>query len=162
MAAISDDRRRLADLTERRRAELGLRWKEVAEAGGISYEAIRAVRNGDAEIRALTKHGIDTGLRWEPGSVQAILDGGDPRPAAEPAPASRLALAAVPDSPGADVFDLAERMLVGDLEQKIWAVESVSKEDRLKVILALRKLEEGLTAELDGSQGESHGGLASV
>ena len=68
-----------------RRLELGLRWRDVAEAGGISYEALRDVRNGTRGIRRLTQHAIEVGLRWETGSVQRILDGDD-RAAAEPAP----------------------------------------------------------------------------
>lgn len=65
---------------ERRRLELGLRWREVAEAGGISYEAVRSVRNGNSKIALLSQRGIEVGLRWAPGSVQNILDDGDPVP----------------------------------------------------------------------------------
>ena len=85
MAGITDSRRRLSDLMEQRRLELGLRWKQVAEAGGISYESIRAIRSGTADMRSLTRHGIETGLRWEAGSVERILAGGDPAPLTEPA-----------------------------------------------------------------------------
>ena len=77
-------RRKLADLMDDRRAELRLRWRDVADLGGVSYEVIRAVRNGTGEIRTLTQRGIETGLRWSPGSVRAILGDGDPRPAGEP------------------------------------------------------------------------------
>ena len=81
MAGITDSGRRLSDLIEQRRLELGLRWKQVAKAGGISYESIRAIRSGTADMRSLTGHGIETGLRWEPGSVERILAGGEPGPA---------------------------------------------------------------------------------
>ena len=80
MPISPDARRRLADLMDERRAELRLRWRDVADLGGVSYEVIRAVRNGTGEIRRLTQRGIEDGLRWAPGSVQAILDGGEPRP----------------------------------------------------------------------------------
>jgi hypothetical protein len=73
-------RRRLAELMDERRGELRLRWRDVADAGGISYEVVRAVRNGGGEIRLLTQRGIEDGLRWEQGSVRAILAGGDPVP----------------------------------------------------------------------------------
>ena len=85
MPARPPARQRLADLMESRRLELGLRWREVAEAGNISYEVIRAVRNGNGQIRPLSQHGIETGLHWSAGSVQRILDGGDPA-SIEPAP----------------------------------------------------------------------------
>ena len=78
------ERRRLAELMDERRAELRLRWRDVADLGGVSYEVIRSVRNGNGEIRRLTERGVEDGLRWAPGSVRAILGGGDPRPAGEP------------------------------------------------------------------------------
>ena len=108
MAGITDDRRRLSDLMEQRRLELGLRWKQVAEAGGISYESIRAIRSGTADMRSLTRHGIETGLRWEAGSVERILAGGDPAPLAEPAPVIP------PDSSGvyAEVDEVAAMVFV--------------------------------------------------
>ena len=81
-------RERLASLMDDRRLELGLRWRDVAEAGGISYEALRDVRNGTGGIRRLTEHAIETGLQWERGSVARILAGGelDPQPQRRPAP----------------------------------------------------------------------------
>ena len=39
-------RERLAELMEQRMADLRLTWREVAETGDISYEALRAARNG--------------------------------------------------------------------------------------------------------------------
>ena len=78
MPARPPSRQRLADLMERRRLDLGLTWREVAEAGNISYEVIRAIRNGNSQIRPLSQHGIEVGLRWAGGSVQSVLDGGDP------------------------------------------------------------------------------------
>ena len=84
MPITPDSRRRLATLMEERRAELRLRWRDVADLGGVSYEVIRAVRNGTGEIRTLTQRGIEDGLQWAPGSVRAVLEGGDPRPAGEP------------------------------------------------------------------------------
>lgn len=81
-------RRRLAALMDERRAELRLRWRDVAELGGLSYEVIRAVRNGTGDIRLLTQRGIEDGLKWQQGSVRAILNGDDPVP--------------VPDAPPSD------------------------------------------------------------
>ena len=77
---------------ERRRLDLGLTWREAAEAGSISYEVIRAIRNGNGQIRPLSKRGIEVGLHWEGGSVDRILAGGDPVPVeAIPPPQSGLA-----------------------------------------------------------------------
>lgn len=75
-------RARLAEKMDERRLELRLAWREVAEAGGISYEVIRNLRGGRGTgIAPLTKAGIEQGLHWEAGSVDRILAGGDPAPA---------------------------------------------------------------------------------
>jgi|SRR5690606_7104785 len=72
---------RLAQAIEARRGELGLSLREVAERAGITGETLRAVRRGSNEPSQLTKRGIERALRWAPGSVDAILAGGDPTPA---------------------------------------------------------------------------------
>lgn len=61
-----------------RRLELRMNWREVATAAGVSYEALRAVRRGDYRPTELTARGLDEALRWVPGSVLAILNGGLP------------------------------------------------------------------------------------
>src|SRR5690606_39965041 len=71
---------RLAQAIEARRGELGLSLREVAERAGITGETLRAVRRGSNEPSQLTKRGIERALRWAPGSVDAILAGGDPTP----------------------------------------------------------------------------------
>ena len=98
MPARSAARQRLADLMESRRLDLGLTWREVAEAGNISYEVIRAIRHGNGQIRPLSKRGIEVGLKWEPGSVQAVLDGRDPVPLANATGSIELA-PPVPEPP---------------------------------------------------------------
>ena len=71
---------RLGDLMDQRRGELHLRWRDVAVLSGVSYEGIRAVRNGTGDIRMLTQRGIEDALQWEYGSIRSVLDGGDPVP----------------------------------------------------------------------------------
>jgi hypothetical protein len=102
-------RERLASLMDDRRLELGLRWRDVAEAGGVSYEALRDVRNGSGGIRRLTEHAIETGLRWEAGSVRRILDGGEPlvRPAVHDPPPPRRFPRATPEMRAAMAGHLA-------------------------------------------------------
>jgi hypothetical protein len=70
---------RLADLMERRCVQLHLTWTQVAERGGTTTESIRQARNGKT-MRALTQYAIERGLAWQQGSMQAILNGGDPVP----------------------------------------------------------------------------------
>lgn len=113
MPTQPDARRRLADHMERRRLELGLRWQDVAEQGGVSLRAINSARHGTALIRPLTQAGIAKGLRWTQDSIQRILGGHEPVPLDAPheaeLPAGRPRLAMVP--PPAE--DLAEARAEG-------------------------------------------------
>ena len=108
-----EERRRLAELMDERRTELRLRWRDVADLGGVSYEVLRAVRNGTGEIRRLTQRGIEDGLKWAPGSVQDILDGGEPTPAV-PRPASVPGLPPLTDDQMRRVLAFAEGMLAAE------------------------------------------------
>jgi hypothetical protein len=74
--------RRLAQLMEERRLDLGLRWSDVAAESGMSVEGLRAMRRDGAVPRPLNQRGIERALRWERGSIGRILRGGDPAPAA--------------------------------------------------------------------------------
>jgi len=66
-----------------RRLELGLKLSQLAKASDISIEQLRAVRYGLNRPRALTAAALERALRWEPGSVDAIIDRGEaPLPAA--------------------------------------------------------------------------------
>lgn len=70
-----------------RRLELGkngMSWREVAAAANISYETLRAVRQGLNEPTEQTKRGLETALQWAPGSIDSILAGGEPAPLPEP------------------------------------------------------------------------------
>ena len=93
MPSTLEARHRLTELMEDRRRELRLRWQDVAEAGNVSLRALQAARLGDAEIRPLTQRGIEDGLRWPAGYIQAVLDGKEPNlggyTAHPPASASR-------------------------------------------------------------------------
>jgi hypothetical protein len=73
-----DARQRLADAMEQRRAELRLRWQDVAAKSGVSLKALLNARTGPADIRPLTQRGIEEGLQWPQGTVERILDGLDP------------------------------------------------------------------------------------
>lgn len=68
---------------EQRRIELGMSWKEVAEAASVSVETLTALRKGRTNARnanPLTKRGIERGLRWAAGSFDDALEGRNPKP----------------------------------------------------------------------------------
>lgn len=71
------DRRRLEEGMDERRAELGLRWREVAAAAGLTYEGLRGVRKGPSKIPAFTRRGLERALKWSTGQVDRMLGEGD-------------------------------------------------------------------------------------
>lgn len=71
---------------EERRADLGLRWKDVADAMGITVEGIRGIRKGPSGIPAFTRRALERALRWPTGEVDRILgDTEAPLPSEVPA-----------------------------------------------------------------------------
>jgi transcriptional regulator with XRE-family HTH domain len=66
-----------------RRLQLGMAWKEVAKAAGISYETLRAVRKGETSGAPLTLRKLEQALRWAQGSITAVEQGGKPELASE-------------------------------------------------------------------------------
>ncbi len=135
-------RARLAGLMDKRRLELRLTWREVAEAGGVSYEALRATRNGKGDIRPLTQAGIEKAFRWEQGSITRILNGGGPVPLEQPAHSLPSADRApvIPRSPEDSFRPLVE----APEAQKVIGPFLADVEDRVAAVLDAR-----LAADLD-------------
>lgn len=77
---------RLDTVLNQRRVELGLTWRDLSKSARISYEALRAFRRGEYRPTELTARRLDEALHWEPGSVEALLDGGSPTPVQESRP----------------------------------------------------------------------------
>ncbi len=71
---------RLDQAMNARRLELRMNWRQVADAAHISYTALRAIRRGDYRPTELTAQALDAALQWRPGSVYAVLAGGDAAP----------------------------------------------------------------------------------
>ncbi|WBB94267.1 hypothetical protein [Verrucosispora sp. WMMC514] len=86
MAATGNEARtRLAQLMDERRIQLRYRWIDVAARADLNKETLRAIRYDTHDIRPLSKRGIETALSWTPGSIDKILNGGDPEPLPAPA-----------------------------------------------------------------------------
>jgi hypothetical protein len=71
-------RERLAREIETRALDLGLTLRDLAQTAGLSYEALRNIRHGTGGMRPLTARKVEAALRWENGSINRILDGGEP------------------------------------------------------------------------------------
>jgi len=61
-----------------RRLDLGRNWRQIADAAGVSAEALRAIRRGKYQPSELTQRKMEDALQWAPGSVAAVLAGGEP------------------------------------------------------------------------------------
>ena len=101
---------RLGQLMNDRRLQLPkiggktVKWFQVAERAGITVTTLTALRKGQNVPTEDTKRGIEDALLWAPGSVDAILAGGDPTPATPSARISQVRLTA-PAPPAADTED---------------------------------------------------------
>lgn len=80
-----NDRKRLARLVIARRVELGMHTtKALAKDAGLSPRMLGDVENGRRDnFSSGAKAQIERALRWDPGSIDAILRGGDPTTSGE-------------------------------------------------------------------------------
>lgn len=78
---------RLDSAMEARRLELNLEWRDIAQRGGVAYETLRALRR-TGRASALSKRRAESGLDWQAGSIDALLDGGEAVPVERETPAS--------------------------------------------------------------------------
>lgn len=75
---MPDTQTSLGEWMDRRRVELRLTWREVAERADLSIAGLNAIRNGTRNPTDLTRRGIEEALGWGGGSVTAVLAGGKP------------------------------------------------------------------------------------
>lgn len=76
---MTKDWPRLAEAVAKRRRELGLSQDAIRQAGGPSDVVIARIENDEEpHPRDDTINKLDGPLRWEPGSAQQVLAGGDP------------------------------------------------------------------------------------
>lgn len=100
-----------------RRLALRLRWRDVSNAAGVSYETLRGIRRGDYKPTELTARGLDDALRWAPGSTLAVLNGGAPVTLEEQAGEERSSARATASPDLAEELGLAQRLLASTLRE---------------------------------------------
>jgi hypothetical protein len=79
------DWQRLAQLVTARRVELGHRRREdlIAATNGISLRTLGSIETASqVGYHRNTIAVLENALRWAPGSIKAIIDGGNPTPTA--------------------------------------------------------------------------------
>lgn len=82
---MSSHHERLDAALDARRLDLDLSWKELAVVAKTSEPTLRAFRSGMRRPTGRIQRRIEDALRWEHGSIDAILEGGDPTPVDAPA-----------------------------------------------------------------------------
>lgn len=102
-----------------------VKWFQVAERAGITVTTLTALRKGQNEATEDTKRGVESALSWQPGSIDAILDGGEPTPLVEQripigqaveadsagsAESAADPLAGLPDDPDERMAEVARRI----------------------------------------------------
>lgn len=134
----SAERERLALLMDDRRRELRLTWDQVAAAAGVNRETLRLIRQGDGQIRPLTKDGIEDALQWQRDSIDAILAGGDPTPIGQkPAPQPK------PESPPT-LEELRDMVRKSAAENERLKARMAALEERLRPAIGEKAVDQAL------------------
>lgn len=81
----SDNTTPLDRAIQQRLAEIGMDYTALAAESGVRTQTIRDLRRGRTRrVRDLTAWALDDALRWERGSLQAVMAGGTPTPLLPP------------------------------------------------------------------------------
>lgn len=85
---MEPDRARLAAQVKARRNALGLTQRGAAVKADVATQTWINVEQGE-KVRDRTLHRVDRAMKWEPGSAETVLGGGDatPLPGSTPPPA---------------------------------------------------------------------------
>lgn len=134
--AERQDWSRLARLVVERRNELGMTQADVQAAGGPSQATMYLIEHaGRTRYQARILNSLERVLRWRPGSVRAVLEGGDPTPIEEAA-APVVTRVRVEEKPPAE-----ETPYTDPYERQIWEMD-LPEDERRSLIAHLRALKE--------------------
>lgn len=100
----------LGGTIKQRRLALGLKQSDAAQLAGVTVRTYgRIERSEAAGLSSLTAAGIERALRWEPGSLDAIKNGGEPTELQQPPETPPVVKQPLPQpGAGSDVDDLGE------------------------------------------------------
>ncbi len=125
---VEDDEGPLARAVKTRRLQLGLAQGDLAGQGGPGIVTVRDIEKGKMRRpRDLTLAALDRALRWEHGSAEAVVRGGQARPLPDEAARSEAADSVATGSGGQggmdddEVLALVEtaRRLADELEKRV-------------------------------------------
>lgn len=79
---------RLADYVVSRRREIGYgRQVDLVSGSALGMRTLSSIETGErTQYNRSTLAALEQALDWEPGSIQAVLDGGEPTPTEDRAP----------------------------------------------------------------------------
>ncbi|RFS81730.1 helix-turn-helix domain-containing protein [Actinomadura spongiicola] len=72
------DRERVAKYAVARRGSLGLTQEQVAERAGVTVKTIYNLESGERWPQARTRAAVEEALRWRPGDLARVGEGGEP------------------------------------------------------------------------------------
>lgn len=125
------DWQRLSAAVETRQQELRDTWTAISHRGQIPLETLRRARLGKRPLTEENLRRLEMGLRWAPGSADAVLDGGDPAP--------------LPSVPHVQV---EEHVLDTAIGQVTYQIAPLSDADGVMSAEELQELEEDLAERL--------------
>lgn len=130
-----EPRTRLGQLAKRRRLERGLSMASASDLAGVARNTWATMETGERQVAERVHASIERALSWSPGSIAAVLAGGDP---------AELEIDATPRAPSLDLLTEAER--IGALP--------LPAEDRLDMILILIRAHDRAAKASDSRSGK--------
>jgi transcriptional regulator with XRE-family HTH domain len=139
---------RLGREVARRRGQLQLTQAELAQRGGFSVPTLNAIENNRAgRLSKRLRRALEQAIEWEPGSVDAVLDGQEPRVAIARASGMRDELGGDPEKLAAQRFAVVQRLLRmrrAFVEHRNEMPDAVREAMQEEVTAATRETEEAL------------------
>lgn len=121
---------------ERRRLELNLEWRDVADRSGLSYETLRALRR-TGRASALSKARAENALGWQAGSIDLVLDGG------------QAIIIEIASPPAPDASAQALRTQIAELRDEVRYLEVKHERNRPYIVEHLERRIAELQTQLD-------------
>jgi transcriptional regulator with XRE-family HTH domain len=140
---------RLGREVARRRGELQLTQTELAQRAGFSMPTLNAIENNrSGRLSKRLRRALEQAVGWQPGSVDAVLDGGEPRVAMSKVPGSLDdGFGGDPEKVAAQRFAVVQRLLRmrrAFVEHRDEMPEAVRAAMQEEVTAATRETEEAL------------------
>lgn len=126
-------RERLGEHVRARRRQLGLSVSDAARDAEVNRMTWDALERGTRATRDSNYAGIEHALQWAPGSVERILEGGEPHPLQE-----HDTSATAPPKVNPYVDPTTGEEYTDPKERELWSLDTFDMDDRRKMIYFIR------------------------